>query len=533
MSLAKYMQFYKNSGFFAGSKIKVFIADETFYGSNLIVSKDGNVIATSAIVGEETDIYTDDSGILDISAENSNGDVVTGTVEITAYGTYYAHLSGTYTDRSRYIYKDKEDITLDEPSQTDSVKIAYTGDISDITAISDDDSVIDISVEDNVITVINKNADRQKKCTVTATVAETEDYDSAEINFNVNVLTGIYGTWQDATDDVIVNMINMADNGEIDLAEYWNIGDTRKVHLNSIAAGSGLIVNQPEQEIELVLMHYTQNSGKYVLTEPMAGGRKVHPSFAIGLKDCLVNRTSISYIQKTYTQNGKGSYYSQNILLTTFNHPYLISEVSELESWLNTGMHESLPLYIQQILKNVNVRFVGINVLQGNGSSNDRQAYIRTSRAIKSQKIVLPSSYEICEDNINIVSHDNSHPAITGNSIYRAESTNNNRDFYYNIDSMLPDSFDYSYEGELFSYYENEENRKKKRGNTSYIPYLTRTFGHWICGDAYSTDGSIYRDTVWYDTNAIINEDGIVGTYNMDDTTDQYIQRGISPIMFI
>ena len=161
MSLAKYMQFYKNSGFFAGSKIKVFIADETFYGSNLIVSKDGNVIATSAIVGEETDIYTDDSGILDISAENSNGDVVTGTVEITAYGTYYAHLSGTYTDRSRYIYKDKEDITLDEPSQTDSVKIAYTGDISNITAVSDDDSVIDISVEDNVITVINKNADRQ------------------------------------------------------------------------------------------------------------------------------------------------------------------------------------------------------------------------------------------------------------------------------------------------------------------------------------------------------------------------------------
>ena len=525
MSLAKYMQFYKNSGFFAGSKIKVFIADETFYGSNLIVSKDGNVIATSAIVGEETDIYTDDSGILDISAENSNGDVVTGTVEITAYGTYYAHLSGTYTDRSRYIYKDKEDITLDEPSQTDSIKIAYTGDVSDITAVSDDDSVIDISVEDNVITVINKNADKQKKCTVTATVAETEDYDSAEINFNVNVLTGIYGTWQDATDDVIVNMINMADNGEIDLAEYWNIGDTRKVHLNPIAAGSGLIVNQPEQEIELVLMHYTQNSGKYVLTEPMAGGRRVHPSFAIGLKDCLVNRTSISYIQKSYAQNGVT--YPNRSISSTLNFPYFLSEESELEGWLNIGMYESLPLYIQQILKNVDVRFVGIKVLQGNISDIYDVAYIRTSKVTKSQKIVLPSSYEICEDNITIrTDYKTDTPWISGNSIYRTDVVNT-KDWYRYGNSMLPDTFDYSYEGELFSYYENENNRKKKRGNTSNIPYLTRTFAHWHTGFHGMSD------QIYYDTNAIINEDGIVGTYNMDDTTDQYIQRGISPIMFI
>ena len=514
MSFAKYAQFYKDNGFFAGSKIKCTVTDTTFIGEELILSKDNEVIRSMTIpTSGKVEFFTDESGTLVLSADNGTS-TLSGTVEITNYATYNVTLAGSATDRARYAYADDVEMSGD----TAVANIAYTGDVSSVTAVNSDPSLVSLSIDGNEITFRDAGNDKSGKCSITATVTATSDYDSADVTFYVNKLTGTYGSWEDASDEMIASMIAKADAGEIDLADYWNIGDTRTVTLQECEAGETLITNQPEQEIDLVLMHYIQNNGKYVLKTPLSEGRKIHPSFVIGLKDCLANRTSISFIEKTYTQAGVT--YPRNSISSTYRYTYLENEQTEVEKWLNENMYGSLPLYIQNALKETLVRFNALNAIQGNISDNYDVPYIKTERKTKAMKIVLPSIYEICEDNVTVNTVGSS---ITGKTIYESEN-----ECYYG-GSLLSNCFDYSYEGDLFSFYENQENRIKHKNNKSSeaIPYLTRTFGH------YHTAYHTLSDHDRFDTNAIVNESGEADKYNMDDTTAQYIQRGISPIMFI
>ena len=82
-------------------------------------------------------------------------------------------------------------------------------------------------------------------------------------------------TWADGTDEEIKAMIDAADAGEVNLADYWSVGDERTVHLSAMTAGDGLNDAQPEQDVVLVLMN-----------EGYPGNPNVH--FVWGQKDCLL-----------------------------------------------------------------------------------------------------------------------------------------------------------------------------------------------------------------------------------------------------
>lgn len=81
-------------------------------------------------------------------------------------------------------------------------------------------------------------------------------------------------TWADGTDEEIAAMVEAADAGEIDLTDYWSVGNERTVHLSAMTAGNGLNTAQPEQDVVLVLMN-----------EGYPGNEGVH--FVWGQKDCL------------------------------------------------------------------------------------------------------------------------------------------------------------------------------------------------------------------------------------------------------
>ena len=71
-------------------------------------------------------------------------------------------------------------------------------------------------------------------------------------------------SWADGTDEEIVAMVAAADKGEINLADYWSVGDERKVNLAAMSAG-GIGAEQPAQTITLVLMQqglYELENGK-------------------------------------------------------------------------------------------------------------------------------------------------------------------------------------------------------------------------------------------------------------------------------
>ena len=61
-------------------------------------------------------------------------------------------------------------------------------------------------------------------------------------------------TWAAGTDEQIVRMVAAADRGEINLADYWAVGDERQVTLSAMDATEEASESHAEQTVTLVLM---------------------------------------------------------------------------------------------------------------------------------------------------------------------------------------------------------------------------------------------------------------------------------------
>ena len=132
-------------------------------------------------------------------------------------------------------------------------------------------------------------------------------------------------TWSDGTDEEIVAMVAAADRGEINLADYWNVGDERVVHLSAMGAMSPLTDAYAEQDVTLVLM----NAGGKELATPTEGGR-TECSFIVGQKESL----------------GSGYMY-------TTGRNNVGWDLCPRRTWCNTTYLNSYPSSIRSILKQV------------------------------------------------------------------------------------------------------------------------------------------------------------------------------------
>lgn len=76
-------------------------------------------------------------------------------------------------------------------------------------------------------------------------------YSSSKIE---ELLNYVNITWEQATDEQIVEALALADAGEFSPANYWAVGDTRKFSLSAISPSTGVDETQPAQDIELVIV---------------------------------------------------------------------------------------------------------------------------------------------------------------------------------------------------------------------------------------------------------------------------------------
>ena len=108
-------------------------------------------------------------------------------------------------------------------------------------------------------------------------------------------------TWADGTDEQITAMLEAYYNDEIDIYEYWTVGDERTIHLSQIAgnwfpdasSSYGYGEAQPAQDIVMVLM----NKGGKKLVAPINGHADC--AFIVGQKNCLTNT---GYLHGTYVE---------------------------------------------------------------------------------------------------------------------------------------------------------------------------------------------------------------------------------------
>lgn len=136
-------------------------------------------------------------------------------------------------------------------------------------------------------------------------------------------------TWADGTDAEIANMVAAADNGDIDLTDYWSVGQERVVSLAAMEAsgsndyGSWSVgESHAAQDVTLVIM----NEG-YSVT----GVDNSHVHFVVGLKHCLNETGNIGFNNR----NWKGS---------------------KRRGWCNSIFYVSFPETLKPIFKMFNTK---------------------------------------------------------------------------------------------------------------------------------------------------------------------------------
>ena len=154
----------------------------------------------------------------------------------------------------------------------------------------------------------------------------------------INIFNPSLVTWAGGTDEEIVKMVQLADEGKINLSDYWAVGDIRTVQLSAMSA-TGVGESHAAQQVDLVLMH----AGGYDLNAAVASGR-TKCSFVVGLKDSLAEA---GYMNSSNTNSGSWN-------------------GSARRTWCNEVYKNALPSTIMPIFK----QFKTITAQTYNGSTN-------------------------------------------------------------------------------------------------------------------------------------------------------------------
>ena len=185
-------------------------------------------------------------------------------------------------------------------------------------------------------------------------------------------------TWSDGTDEEIIEALEKHYAGEIDLTEYWSVGDERVIHLNACNASSSAYTIASEQDSIWVLM----NVGGKQLTTPI--NNKSECAFVVGLKGVLSYRND-------YFSCAMGSRVwsdTNNILRYWLNNKW---------ASFDTGLPIMLPASILGIFK----EFVAIS---GSGEYTDDFSSVNNYFAVPSEKEVLGTNVRgssIAEDSLS------------------------------------------------------------------------------------------------------------------------------------
>ena len=121
--------------------------------------------------------------------------------------------------------------------------------------------------------------------TITVTVSYTENGVTKTASTTVTVSIKIV-TWATGTDAEIADMVAAADAGQINLKDYWAVGQERTVQLSAMAA-TGVGETHAAQSATLVLMDSTCTG--FTLATATSGG-KTNPDFIVGLKNSLLEK---------------------------------------------------------------------------------------------------------------------------------------------------------------------------------------------------------------------------------------------------
>lgn len=145
-------------------------------------------------------------------------------------------------------------------------------------------------------------------------------------------------SWANGTDEQIKTMVQMADEGLIDLSDYWHVGDEREVTvsaINSSGTYDGVSWSVGESQAQQTRKIILVQEGTYDLVTPV-------------LNKDGTTRNKCSFIYAFDTFQSKGYFHG--------SCPYPSWNSSARRGWCNGGLRGSIPSYLRDISKKVYVK---------------------------------------------------------------------------------------------------------------------------------------------------------------------------------
>ncbi len=148
------------------------------------------------------------------------------------------------------------------------------------------------------------------------------------------------------TDEQIKKMLEAHYQGKINIANYWKVGDTRRIYINSTSAASNNSSAHAAQYMNIVIYDFNHDD----LSTPINGVSKA--AVTIGFKEAMGNNGN----QETEYYWGK----AHSPINNTDNY-----SGSPLRNWLNGGLLNALPSTLSPLIKEVNKK----NLAQHNSTT--------------------------------------------------------------------------------------------------------------------------------------------------------------------
>ena len=133
-------------------------------------------------------------------------------------------------------------------------------------------------------------------------------------------------TWSDGTDTEIVTALEKHYAGQVDLTQYWSVGDERTVSLSAMSTYWDWIGATEVFDAQDTTMVILNVGGKELVTSI---GEHTECTFIVGLKNCLNKHTMMN--QQSTNNNGWDG--------------------CDRRTWCNTDFYNSIPSTIRSIFK--------------------------------------------------------------------------------------------------------------------------------------------------------------------------------------
>lgn len=247
-------------------------ADLTYDGteqSATVSAYDATIISVTGTTGANAGDYTATIALIDKN-NYEWPDETTADIEIA---WSIAKAAGSIT-----LSADSVELSDDVPSTV--VAATATGEVS---AASSDDSIVTATVSGNDITIALAEQGASGAINVTAESAENSNYSSASAVLSVRANFSI-PSWADGTDAEIADILARHYAGNINLHDYWEIGDEREISFDGCLSYSG-VSGQSAQKITMVLL----NKGGKTLSNS-----ETECAFIVGMKECFPTKSKLS-----------------------------------------------------------------------------------------------------------------------------------------------------------------------------------------------------------------------------------------------